>query len=164
MREITQSQFYMWRTLFAVAHADDVVTEDEVKFMAQILEDINFSDAQRLILKEDITDPKDCEQMFDHITEQKDRTAFFNFAHDLVWVDGDFGSEEQSIMVKLHQKHYKETDVDDLIGNVSLELEGPMPHTSKSRQHQKADRKKKDIRKGLFSFHRRFLDIINGDD
>ena len=40
--EVSESRFYMWRTLFSVAHADNVVTDEEIAFMAHILEDINF--------------------------------------------------------------------------------------------------------------------------
>ena len=35
MKDITDSQFYMWRTLFAIVHVDDMVTEEEVHFMAE---------------------------------------------------------------------------------------------------------------------------------
>ena len=43
---VSESRFYMWRTLFAVAHADNVVADEEVEFMAHILEDVEFSDHQ----------------------------------------------------------------------------------------------------------------------
>lgn len=120
---VNDSRFYMWRTLFAVAHADNVVTDEEIEFMAHILEDVDFSDEQTKVLKDDIVTPKDVEKMFNGVTDQNDRTQFFDFARDLVWVDGDFGSEEQSVMIKLHQQHIKRADVDNMIGNISLELE-----------------------------------------
>ncbi len=120
---VNKSQFYMWRTLFAVAHADNIVTDEEIEFMAQILDEVDFSDEQVSILKDDIMNAKNVEDMFDGITEEADRVRFFDFARDLVWVDGDFGSEEQSVMIKLYQAHMKGTDVDKLVGTVSLELE-----------------------------------------
>lgn len=120
---ISQSQFYMWRTLFAVAHADNIVTDEEIAFMAHVLEDIDFSEEQTEILKDDISNPKDIEMMFRGITEQEDRSKFFDFARDLVWVDGDFGTEEQSVMIKLFREHFQNTDVDKLIGQVRLEFE-----------------------------------------
>lgn len=120
---VSQSQFFMWRTLFAVAHADNIVTDEEVEFMAHILDGINFTDAQTAILKDDIVTAKDVEEMFQSITDEEDRIKFFDFARDLVWVDGDFGSEEQDIMIKLMEKHVKEVDIDDMVGNIDLELE-----------------------------------------
>lgn len=121
--EVNESRFYMWRTLFAVAHADNIVTDEEIAFMAHILEDIQFSEEQTSILKGDIMTPKDVELMFDGVTDSNDRTEFFDFARDLVWVDGDFALEEQSVMVKLLQTHFKDINVDDLVGNVTLEFE-----------------------------------------
>ncbi len=113
----------MWRTLFAVAHEDNIVTDEELEFMAHVLEDINFTQEQTDTLKDDIMNPKDVEQMFHGVTDQNDRIEFFDFARDLVWVDGDFGSEEQSVMIKLHKEHIKRANVDEMIGKVSLELE-----------------------------------------
>lgn len=123
MNGINESEFFMWRTLFSVAHADNIVTDEEIEFMAQILGDVNFSDEQTKMLKDDIVNPKDAHKMFNGVTDQNDRIQFFEFARDLVWVDGDFGSEEQSVMLHLYQKHLKETNVDELIGKTSLELE-----------------------------------------
>ncbi|MGH1377215.1 MAG: hypothetical protein ACRBB3_00175 [Alphaproteobacteria bacterium] len=121
--EMSESRFYMWRTLFAVAHADDVVTDQEIEFMAHILEDIDFTIEQTAILKDDISNPKDVEEMFRGMNSVDDRKEFFDFARDLVWVDGEFGEPEQGVMVNLLQKHLKDVDFDDLVGNVSLQFE-----------------------------------------
>ncbi len=125
-----ESEFYIWRTLFAVAHADNVVTPEEITFMAQILEDVNFSPEQTSILKDDLVNPKDPEAMFHRITDQNDRIKFFDLARDLVWVDGDFGAEEQGVMVELYKIHIKDTNVDKLVGNIEMEFEEDTPHTS----------------------------------
>ncbi len=121
--KITQSRFFMWRTLFALAHADGIVTDEEIAFMAHILEDIDFTNAQTAILKDDIVNPKNVEEMFKSITSKEDRLKFFEFARDLVWVDGDYASDEQEVMIKLLEEHVKDTDIEELVGNVSLELE-----------------------------------------
>ena len=120
---VSQSHFFMWRTLFSLAHADNIVTDEEVAFMANVLEEIDFTDEQMLILKDDIINAKDVGEMFKSITNSNDRMQFFNFARELVWADGDFGSEEQSVMIDLMQEHLKETNVDDLVGKITLELE-----------------------------------------
>ncbi len=120
---ITRSQFYMWRTLFALAHVDSIVSAEEVRFMAEALEDIPFSPEQRLILEDDIKHGQDVEGMFFQITDLQDQSAFFRFARNLVHVDGDFGPEEQKIMLRLQEMHLKRANVDDLVGAVGLELE-----------------------------------------
>lgn len=120
---VNDSAFYMWRTLVAVAHADNIVTDEEIEFIARVMEDVDFSDAQTETLKDDIVNAKDVNDMFAGIKNQQDRIQFFDFARDLVWVDGDFASEEQSVMIELYQQHIKETDVDGLIGQTHLEFE-----------------------------------------
>ncbi|MGH1375860.1 MAG: DUF533 domain-containing protein [Alphaproteobacteria bacterium] len=156
---VSNSQFYMWRTLFSIAHADNVVTDEEIEFMAHILEDIDFSDEQTKILKDDIITPKDVEGMFQGITESEDRMQFFNFARDLVWVDGDFGSEEQGVMLKLFEAHMEDTNIDDLVGIVPLELEEESkPVTDHSRPKEKMS-----VRSMMSSFRRRFLSLIGAD-
>ena len=121
---LTESQFYMWRTLFAIAHADDVVTDEEVRFMAEAMEDVPFSDEQRALLNDDVKHAQDIEVMFAGVTDVHDQAAFFKFAHELVHIDGDYGMEEQAIMLKLKETHLQNANLDDLVGNVSLELEG----------------------------------------
>lgn len=120
---VPDSEFYMWRTLFAVAHADHVVTDEEVRFMATALADVAFSDEQRKILHEDAKDAKDIEEMYHQITEPKDQAAFFKFAHELVHIDGDYGAEEQQIMLRLKELHVKATDVDSLVGSIALSFD-----------------------------------------
>ncbi len=120
---VSDSQFYMWRTLFAVAHADDVVTDEEVRFMAEALEDVPFSDEQRSVLNEDAKQPQNIESMFVGVTDVHDQAEFFKFATELVHIDGDYGAEEQEVMLKLKQLHLQTTNVDDLVGGISLELE-----------------------------------------
>lgn len=122
-KTVTDSQFYMWRTVFAIVHADQKVTDEEVRFMAEILEDMPFSEAQRGILKEDARTPRDIEEMYQGITDVLDQAAFFRFARQVVWVDGDFGQDEQDIMLRLQEIHVRRTDLADLVGKVELELE-----------------------------------------
>lgn len=120
---ITDSQFYMWRTLFALAHADDVVTDEEISFMAKVMEDLPFSGEQSEMLKADAQEAQDIEKMFLGITDVQDQAAFFKFAHELVHIDGDYGAEEQAIMLRLKELHVRVANIDDLVGSVSLELE-----------------------------------------
>ncbi len=159
---VSKSQFYMWRTLFAVAHADNVVTDEEIEFMAHILNDIDFSDAQTAILKDDIVNPKNVEEMFKGVTDQGDRVKFFDFARDLVWVDGDFGEEEQGVMIKLYQAHIKGTNLDDMVGHIPLQFE----EDAQAPTYEKPElrRKKNAFTDTLYSFRRRFLSFIGGDE
>lgn len=150
---VPESEFYMWRTLFAVAHADGVVTTEEVRFMAEALEDHPFNEEQKEILSDDIKEPKDPSEMFEKIGDAADQARFFKFARDLVWVDGDFGGDEQKVMVDLISKHIKTIDFDKLVNEVDLHME---LDNSQDTPVRRAPEKKR-------SFFRRFLDSFSAE-
>lgn len=121
---IPESQFYMWRAIFAIAHADDVVTEEEREVMLRILKDHKFSEPQRQILLKDIDRRQDPMQMFGKISEQGDRSNFFIHARELVWVDGDYGAQEQRMILMLKRAHVLSADFDGLsVSKQPLELD-----------------------------------------
>lgn len=121
---ISDSKFNMWRALFALVHADGVTTKEEVNFMAEVMEDVAFSDEQRDTLKSDASDPQDPVALFSKIEEPLDQAKFFKYARKLVHIDGDFGEEEQDIMLKLERLHIETVDMDALIGKTELYFEG----------------------------------------
>ena len=153
MPKITESQFYMWRTLFAISHADDIVTEEEVRFMTEAMEDVPFTEEQKDILQDDISNPKDIVEMFEKISSDRDQAEFFKFARVLVWIDGDYGEEEQEIMLKLKRLHIQNVNVDDLVGNNSLSLEDDDIPSNISMDAPKVNNKKSI----LFSFREKFI-------
>ena len=161
--DVNHSQFHMWRTLFAVAHADNIVTDEEIEFMSHVLTDVAFSEEQTKILKDDIINAKDVELMFKNVTSADDRAQFFDLARDLVWVDGDFGAEEQSVMIKLHRQHFKSTNVDELIGRVPLKFEDDESESLRAPTHKKyGTRKKPSIKDAIYSFRNKFIDLLDG--
>ncbi len=113
----------MWRTLFAIAHVDDLVSSEETRFMAEAFEEVPFSTVQRETLETDVREAQDIEEMFERITDADDRVQFFKMARTLVHIDGEYGDEEQEIMLKLTKSNLQKTDIDDLIGKVDLSLE-----------------------------------------
>lgn len=120
---MSESQFYMWRAIFALAHADHVVTAEELDFMQGILQSESFTPDQKAVLEKDITEPQDITKMFMSIAEEEDRSHFFYFARMLCWSDGDFDEQEQKIMLTLKSVHVRNTDVDAMIGNVDMQLD-----------------------------------------
>lgn len=137
----------MWRTVFALAHADGVVSKEEVRYMAEILEDMPFTESQRKILKDDSVNAKDIVEMFEGISDAMDQARFFKFAQELVWIDGDYGKEEQDIMLRLKEVHLSKTNVDDLIGKVELEFD----------DGKREPAEKKSAREIIFSFRDQFF-------
>ena len=147
--KINKDEFYMWRTLFAMVHADHKVREQEMYFMAEAIESIPFTEEQVSILKDDIYTPKNIMNIFSHVQSTELEARFFKFAHKLVWIDGEYHEEEQAIMIELLRTHIHKMDFDQLIKNIDLEFE----QTALSN----TDHKPCDVKKWLHSFKSEFF-------
>lgn len=119
---ITESRFNMWRAVFAMAHADRIVTTEEKSFLYKVMADHPFTGEQRSILEVDLEHAQDIGRMFDKITDQNDRSKFFQYARALVWCDGDFGEQEQKIMVALKKSHVSMVNYETIADTMQLEL------------------------------------------
>ena len=122
-KPVSNSEYYMWRTVVATAHADNKLTNEEIRFLAEKLEDISFTTEQNAQLVADIKKPQDVVEMFKGITDVQDQARFFNVARELVWIDGDYGEAEQTVMLKLKKAHVATVDIDALIGKTNLKLD-----------------------------------------
>ena len=120
---VNESRFYMWRAVFAIAHADKVVTPEERKYLNGVLAREHFSDEQKRILEQDMENAQDIAEMFVKIEEQNDRSQFFYHARMVVWSDGDFGEQEQKIMTRLKQTHISTLDFDKVMSDLDLSLD-----------------------------------------
>ena len=124
---VSESAFYMWRTVFAIAHADNILSNQEIRYMVEVLEDVPFSEEQRDILNDDIHNAKSPSARFAFVTETRDQVRFFKHAREMVWIDGDYAPEEQDVMMKLTRKYMQDVDLEKLIGTIDLELEREEP-------------------------------------
>lgn len=148
---VTDSQFYMWRAIFALAHADEVVSPEELRFMSETLEDIPFSEEQSAVLHNDAKDEQSVEAMFRKITDPVDQAEFFKFASKLAHIDGDFGAEEQEVMLRVKQLHLANVDIDELVGKVELSFD----------EDNIAD-EAPDFKEAVTSYRQTFLDKLMG--
>jgi hypothetical protein len=119
---VSDSRFYMWRSLFAISHADAVVTPEERSFMNRILDQEPFNEDQRAILIQDIAHKEDIRILFPRVTEQQDRSEFFDYARTLVWTDGDFTAEEQKLLVDLKRMHVQSVNFENFEKTTGLSL------------------------------------------
>ncbi len=145
---VNDSRFYMWRAVFALAHADHTVTKDEREFMYNVLHSEAFSKEQRHILEDDILDPQDVTAMFMQIADQEDRSRFFYYARMLCWCDGNFDAQEQEIVLKLKRLHVRNVNIDNMMEHIDMALDDA-----------DKDALAEDMRKGtnpLAAFFRRF--------
>jgi uncharacterized membrane protein YebE (DUF533 family) len=98
LRMISDSRFYMWRAVIALAHADGHVVPAEKEFVEGYLTSLPFTEAQKKILREDLSDPQGIREMFDMVSDLPDQSDFFEFARMLVWCDGDFAVQEKKLL------------------------------------------------------------------
>ena len=120
---LNESRFNMWRAVFAMAHTDHVVTQEEKDFMRNYLLNVPFSDEQRDVLQDDIENPQHIEEMFDRISSPEDRGEFFQFARMLCWCDGDFHAQEEEIKTRLNDLQMKHLDMVKLEKELALTRE-----------------------------------------
>lgn len=118
---IDQSQFNMWRAIFALAHADNNVTAEERSFMEEVISFLPFSHSQRVILFNDIGKNQDIKTLFAKIENMDDRCDFFRFADMMAWCDGHYDVQEQETVVELRKLHYKDMNFDNVM-NVPVEF------------------------------------------
>jgi len=113
-RGISESRFHMWRAVFALSHADHVVTEEEQRFMSDVLVRERFSEEQKVVLQEDMKVPRDIPDLFVGIEEQEDRIRFFYFARLLLWCDGDFAAQEEKILTELQRLQVRTVNLQEV--------------------------------------------------
>jgi len=99
--EVSESRFYMWRTLFALAHTDNRLALDEQGLLYRYLDEVPFSKQQLAALRDDVAAAQNVEEMFKRVTAQADRDAFFELAREVVWSDGVLDEREKELMDRL---------------------------------------------------------------
>jgi uncharacterized membrane protein YebE (DUF533 family) len=133
----------MWRTLFALTHVDGDVSDEEVRFVAEVLEDVPFNNEQRAILNRDIHEKQDPAALFEKVIDAKDKADFFTLAREIVQADGDYGRAEQDIILALQKRQIAEVDLDSLVGSVELSFESDdlnVEHIKNSKEKGAFDR------------------------
>jgi uncharacterized tellurite resistance protein B-like protein len=106
---MTDSKFHVWRCLFALVHADDVVADEERDFMTNVLNNFNFSDEQKSTLENDAENKQDPIAIFEKITEERDQKLCLNMAYDIVLIDGEYHDKEYAVMQQLQACHDRNT-------------------------------------------------------
>lgn len=98
---VIESRLYMWQVVLTVAHADQLVTPEEVDYLSICFKKDPLSRGQTQLLMSDIQNPQNPENMFLSITNQKDRQDFFTFAESLAHIDGDYDHREKKLITRL---------------------------------------------------------------
>jgi uncharacterized tellurite resistance protein B-like protein len=114
----SKSQFYMWRAVIAIAHADGEVQAEERAYIARVISNLDrvygLTPAQKKAFTDDIETPQKIEDMVKEIDEPQYRGMLITLGETMVWADGVVTEDEEAIMKKLHANHMSTLDADRL--------------------------------------------------
>jgi hypothetical protein len=113
MTGIHQSEFAMWRAVFAFTYVDNVLSLEEQELLHTFLKKVSFSREQLDILKKDLAEPKDVVTFYKQITRAEDKERFCILARAIVWCEGDMHEQERAILKKV--SCFDEDDEEELL-------------------------------------------------
>lgn len=101
-----KSQFYMWRAVIAIAHADGEVQAEERAYLEKIVANLDrtytLTPEQKAAFADDLKAPQNIEDMVAQIDDPQYRGMLITLGMTLVWEDGVVTAEEEAVLEKLH--------------------------------------------------------------
>ena len=113
MPGIHESEFAMWRAVFAFTYVDNVLSLQEQDLLHTFLKKVSFSKDQLDTLKKDMAEPKDVVSLYKKITQAEDKERFCVLARAIVWCEGDMHEQERAILKKV--SCFDEDDEEELL-------------------------------------------------
>ncbi|PZP57379.1 MAG: hypothetical protein DI586_00370 [Micavibrio aeruginosavorus] len=98
MKGISDSEFNMWRAVFAFSLLDNFLSLEEQKLLRSYKAKTPFSKEQLDILSHDFERRQDIGNFYNRITDAEDRKQFCVLARALTWSDGSMGAQEKEIL------------------------------------------------------------------
>ncbi len=122
----TDSMFYMWRCVIAVAHADGVLHEKESemfnKVFASLEKSYALTDEHVGTFTKDIAVKQDINTLLPKITDPECRALLLFFAQITASVDGVLAYDEATLVGRLHGKIGSSPDTRDRVAEIRREL------------------------------------------
>lgn len=109
--DVSEDELYMFRCLISLAYADHVFEQPEKDFVQTLIDGNTLSEDQRLVLEDDMVNPKAIEDLYPHIKEPVNRAQVVHFARVMAYKDGELEASESTIMDKLHASAMKNIDM-----------------------------------------------------
>ncbi len=99
--QVTDSEFFMWRAVFAFAFVDSSLSMEEQELLYSYLAKARLSPEQKQTLKQDLLEPQSAEEMYKGISSTHDKERFCVLARALAWCEGDMDAQEVKILKKV---------------------------------------------------------------
>lgn len=115
---IGHSQFYMWRCIIAIGHADGVMHEAERAYLNRIIGNMDragsLTEEQKKTFAEDMEKPQNIAELLKHINDPQWRGQLLYFGGLLARADGELHPDEDMLLKKLHAEHMATLDMDSI--------------------------------------------------
>ncbi|MEZ0260718.1 MAG: DUF533 domain-containing protein [Alphaproteobacteria bacterium] len=117
-QKFSKSQFYMWRAVIAIAHADGEVQAEERAYITRVISTLDrvygLTQEQKKAFTDDLVTPQKIEDMVKEIEEPQYRGMLITLGETMVWADGVVTEDEEAVLKKLHANRLGAIDSDRL--------------------------------------------------
>jgi tellurite resistance protein len=115
-KKISESLFYMWRCVIALAHADGEVQAEERAYIERIIGNLDrvygLTPEQKKTYADDLATAPKLAELLPHVKEPQDRASLVYFADIIVWADGTLSAEEEKLLKQLRDDQMAKVDMD----------------------------------------------------
>jgi uncharacterized membrane protein YebE (DUF533 family) len=125
-KDLSDSLFYMWRCVIAIAHADGSIPQQERNYLDTVIGNLEriygLTPEQDKILDADLREPQNVSSLLPHVTAPEDRASLIYFGDLVAHADGIVTPNEHDILQKLHDDQMKTIDVEKLRKEIESDL------------------------------------------
>ena len=121
--DVGTSQFYMFRCVIAMAHADHVITEEERAYITGFLNRLPFTEEQKSTLLSDLEQKQDAAQFLPYINDPKYRGQLVYFARLLAHKDGNLHPKEQELLEYFKTVTSDTIDMEGIRASINEEIQ-----------------------------------------
>ena len=123
---IGNSQFYMWRCVIALAHADGLVQQAERAYLTRVFGKMGVTAEQARIFESDMETAQDIASLLTHINEPEWRGQLVYFAGLLARADGTLDPQEDHLLKKLRADQMSGLDMEQIRADVKKAVANEM--------------------------------------
>ncbi len=123
---VSTSKFYMLRCIIAMAHADNIVCDEEVAYISAIMNRIPLTDEQRDTLEGDFNERQNVSSLFSYINDPKYRGQVVYFSRIMAYKDGKITQSEQDLLDQLQALATDGLDVESIREDVKKAVNAEM--------------------------------------
>lgn len=113
------SKFNVWRACIGIIWIDGIVQTEERDWIEDRIEKLRFTDEQREILKQDLANNINFEEVFSKITRPADRGFLVHQIRVISHMDSDFSPKERALLQKWNDFVMKRVDMDEVLADIT---------------------------------------------